>query len=61
MTFKMVLTALSILFLLILISISTIGCQPAKSPGDISNPASKLPLIDRESHPTLETAYFALG
>jgi hypothetical protein len=61
MTLKMFLTILLILPLLILISISATGCQPAKSTGDISKPAAELPLIDRESHQSIESAYFALG
>lgn len=56
---------LSLGFIVICILVSTLGCKQTVTYTNNTTPASStktnLPLLDMESHDSIETAYFALG
>jgi hypothetical protein len=64
MSIKTVLSILLGLTLTAIFLVQMAGCKQGKITGDISNtPVTQpeIPLLDKETHKSLETAYFAVG
>jgi hypothetical protein len=65
MSKRILLLILSVLSLCGIIPLSTTGCNTSKSSGNpntaLANTKPAIPLIDSETHQSVETAYFALG